>query len=433
MKRFIYFLFYLIVGVTLLGLLGWILPYLLYFKAIFGSINNDYIVIAKHSDNLISGAPYQLPAGSDSGDGAPHWWQDTHLQNFVVPLPISHPILVPIPLVINPSARKGVLLGAKIATTRGDQRLSFHSIKPFRLKIGVSEVKLWSLPLPKRFISKKNSQQIWKDLYLLNLTFGISRSSTVSDYWEMLSRVSYEDLNYNLYILYLRIRLWGKQKVNSLHLYHGVPNGSRLVGVVELESSDSSLSEYLLLSRDGMIVRGLKVIMQSDSATAADIYRLLINRYYYKASRPQYTDEIYVKYQQMPYNLRIKHPGMVDLFSCWTHQLDNEAIMQEMISFLERGEVENRKFLTPLYEYAHRRFGSSFSGKQDGNLKESAARRLERKILEEGEAEIAYERSLLDDSAQDFESDQERIKFFLQKAKQRKNDLDKSETELESY
>jgi hypothetical protein len=432
MKRFIFYLLLMVVITLTGGAALWSIPYVLYFRALYGSLDNGYITIAEHSDSLITGGRFILPEGSRGANNSPYWWHETHLRNFIVPLPMSHPLLIPIPLLKNARSRRGVLFGAKISTTRGDERLNFYAFKPFRLHLEVPEVKLWTLPLPKKMLSEHKTSKIWKDLFFSDLSFGINRHSTFYDYLDRITSVKLGELNYRLYLLYLRIRLWGDEQVKTVSFYSDKEEKGHIVGVVELERDDATQKNYLFLTREGGIIRGLRVAMLANNATAADVLQLLISKHRYKQSQASYTDVIYQQYRQIPYTERIDHPGMVYLYSCWSHQMENEAIMQEMITFLERGEDSNRVYLDPLYRYAHYRFGSSLSGKGE-NLKESAARRLERKIQEEGEAQIAYERSLLDDSAEDFESDKDKVDFFLRRAKDRKQDADSSNAEIRSY
>ncbi|TNE96979.1 MAG: hypothetical protein EP326_12310 [Deltaproteobacteria bacterium] len=90
-----------------------------------------------------------------------------------------------------------------------------------------------------------------------------------------------------------------------------------------------------------------------------------------------------------------------------------------MIQFLERGK-ENSMQLTPLYKFAYKKFGTTFSLKD--KLKEDAKARLERKIKEELEAELKRERnsnSEIDDSK--FETEEKKIEYFLDKAKEGDN------------
>jgi predicted nuclease with TOPRIM domain len=86
-----------------------------------------------------------------------------------------------------------------------------------------------------------------------------------------------------------------------------------------------------------------------------------------------------------------------------------------MISFLERGR-DNLLQLAPLYEYSYARYGTTFS-KKDKQLKETREERLKRKKREELEnylEKIEKENQNIEDK---FEKTEDKIKYFLQKAK----------------
>ena len=87
-----------------------------------------------------------------------------------------------------------------------------------------------------------------------------------------------------------------------------------------------------------------------------------------------------------------------------------------MISFLERGKSK-RLFLDPLYDYGYLRHGTNFS-KDMERLKETQDEKLKRKVEEE---EGLIRKKLKDitilDEVDKFESEEEKIKFYLQKAK----------------
>jgi hypothetical protein len=87
-----------------------------------------------------------------------------------------------------------------------------------------------------------------------------------------------------------------------------------------------------------------------------------------------------------------------------------------MIRFLERGK--NKKvYLDPLYKYGYEHYGTSFSNLLE-KLRETEKEKLDRKVKEE---EQFKRKSLEDitilDEVEKFESNEEKIKFYLQKGK----------------
>lgn len=114
---------------------------------------------------------------------------------------------------------------------------------------------------------------------------------------------------------------------------------------------------------------------------------------------------------------------MTYLYTAWSHDISNRDYVRVIIYFLERGS-SNLKYLKPFYEYSYKKFGSNFSG-EEGNLDETNEEKLKRKSKEELEKEI---RNAEDNSKPktegNFNSPEEKIKYYLQKAKDSKKNSD---------
>jgi hypothetical protein len=149
----------------------------------------------------------------------------------------------------------------------------------------------------------------------------------------------------------------------------------------------------------------------------------------YKASAKEDSIQIYNEYKKLNYEQRVDQEGMIYLFAAWTHNIDNESFLREMIKFLERGN-DNNIHLQPLYEFAYKKYGSNYSD-DVGNRKETAQKRLERKTKEELEKEIETERKRnVENIEGSFSSDEDKIKFFLQKAKDDGGNIDDKDNVL---
>jgi hypothetical protein len=86
--------------------------------------------------------------------------------------------------------------------------------------------------------------------------------------------------------------------------------------------------------------------------------------------------------------------------------------------------------LKPFYEYAYKKFGSNLSGEND-LLLETSDELLKRKMKEELENEVKKEEEINTlKSEGNFSSPDEKIKFYLQKAKEKKTNSDDSEKVL---
>jgi hypothetical protein len=132
---------------------------------------------------------------------------------------------------------------------------------------------------------------------------------------------------------------------------------------------------------------------------------------------------IYAQYKNLSYKERIEQKGMTYLYSAWSHDLDNRDFVRVIILFLERGE-ENLKFLQPFYEYAYKKFGTNLSSAND-SLEETASERLKRNMSDDLDTEA--KKASNEKEAKfgiHFSSQEEKIKFYLQKAKEKKKNTD---------
>ena len=149
----------------------------------------------------------------------------------------------------------------------------------------------------------------------------------------------------------------------------------------------------------------------------------------YKASSVDSAIPIYAQYKNISYNRRIDQQGMTYLYAAWSHDLNNREYVRVIIMFLERGK-SNLKFLKPFYEYAYKRFGSNLSSGNDA-LMETAEEKLKRRVKEELEEEVKKEEQKKNAQFEgNFGSPEEKIKYYLQKAKENKVNSDDKEKVL---
>jgi hypothetical protein len=97
--------------------------------------------------------------------------------------------------------------------------------------------------------------------------------------------------------------------------------------------------------------------------------------------------------------------------------MEESNYIRELVQFAEKGE-NNESFLTDLYKFSREKWGTNFSTKGKF-LDETIQRHIDRNIeLEKKEEEKELES--IDDANVEFENDNERVKYFLNKAKREK-------------
>lgn len=349
-------------------------------------------------------------------------WKKFHFYQFEIPLPVHHPYFLVVPdLKANYEPPE---MGVRMLDQSKEFRASFHTKSNLDFVMAFESHKIFNLPAFKNYILKKDEEVIWKDLFNKDINL---KSFSIFDAGS-LSAAPYKELVYNLFLLHMRTKLFPSEtkKVSFFK--------SRSIGVVEVnEETDSMVkdnyrSEYLYLLDKGTIYRVILKTKSYDLITEA-LRKRFFKQIKHKISKPEDSIPIYNQYKKLNYEQRIDQEGMIYLFAAWTHNLDNENFLREMIQFLERGK-ENIVHLQPLYEYAYRKYGSNYS-KEGKVLKETAQKRLERKTAEELENEMEKERKRnLDNIEGKFESEEDKIKFFLQKAKDDGGNIDEKDSVL---
>lgn len=397
-------------------------PYHFYSLAISEGINSSYLKLGESSSPIIKGGDYDWNRVEGVYAEEQNVWKRFHFHNFEIPLPVHHPYYLVVPdLRANYDPPE---MGVRMLDQSKNFRASFHTKSKRDFILAFETHKIFNLPAFKNYILKKSQEEIWMDLFKKDLTL---KDFSFSDL-EVLSSAPYKELVYNLFLLHMRHKLFPKDLVKVSFF------GPRKIGVVEVqEDTDSIIKdkhkiEHMFILERGTVHRVVLKTKNYDLITEA-LRKRFFKQIKFKQSNPEDSIPIYNEYKKLRYDQRIDQEGMIYLFAAWTHNLDNENFLREMIQFLERGK-ENIVHLQPLYEFAYRKYGSNFSTEGDVR-KETAQRRLERKTAEELEKEMEKERRRnLDLVDGKFENDEEKIKFYLQKAKDEGVNLDDAESVL---
>lgn len=384
-------------------------PFHFYGLTLEEGIDSSYLKLTIEKDSYIKGGAYEWDRVEGLYSEEQKNWKLFHFQNFEIPLPVHHPYFLVVPdLQANYDPPR---LGVKMLDSVKELRASLHTLKDLDYVLNFGTHKIFNLPAFKNYILKKDLKEIWKDLFYKDITL---RGFSLLDP-SIISGASYKELVYNLFLLNMRKGLF-PENVKKISYFE-----PKEFGVVEVDfETDSVIKdnyrvEYIYILEDGIIHRVKLQTKSFDLITEALRKRFLMTLKY-KASGVEDSIQIYNEYKKLSYEQRVDQEGMVYLFAAWTHNLDNENFLREMIKFLERGKGNNIH-LQPLYEFAYKKYGSNYSG-DDALRKETAQKRLERKTEEELEKELEVERKRnVDNIEGSFNTDEDKIKFFLQKAK----------------
>lgn len=394
------------------------LPYHFYKTVLKQGLNTEYLKMEGLSYNKTLLAPLApLPSSSD-GESLNNKWGKFHYRDFLIPLPIRHPEYITLPFIEHENGNE--LLGLKFKSTQGDELMTFIQEKPYRANFSRGNNKIFFMPIYEQKLLKLTPEDLWSELFSKNISSDFLWAKSPVEIAQFFLDFKHEDLVYNLYILYLRQNFFSKD-IKSIRL-----ETLRNIGIVEKEGQlkNKSIKEekwyfFYLGTIYPMRIR-YNQFQQSAIRAKNEIF---LNIQVVPSSEAS-SVTLYNEFQALPFKRKIDQEGMIYLMSAWTHVLENKNFLRQMIQFLERGE-QNALYLAPLYEYSLRTYGTSFSKtSEEFRGKEGEMAKLERKGQEELQKELRETLNQGPDKDGNFKNDQDKVNFFLKKAKESGIDTD---------
>lgn len=413
---------------------AYLAPYVLFSKAINEGFHHEYLNIPKPSSFFVF--PARFAKGDTDGEvfqGQDNLWMNFHFSDYLIPTPLRHPYFIMVPQ-ISSQVQEGKALRIGMSFIEPHTRneyASFMTGETFYLEMEAGKQKLFNIPFFKKHIAEKNLAVIWEDLFTLDVTGGLKLYGGVfssSLLWEGASafwKTPIEEWVYRLYILEKRGEFFSPE-VQSVSF-----RAKNKIGIAKIKTVGNArmLTEVFYIPHEKE-VHTLSFKTYPWDAVARGIRKKFLDTLEYKKTDPHVSYSIYDSYSKLSYSSKIDQEGFTYLYCAWSHQTNSKDFLRSMIRFLEKGKDYSLQ-TTPLYEYAYRKFGSNFSTRED-TVKESSESRLKRKMGEELEKQISEEeRKKLPDSEGNFQSEEAKMNYYLQKAKEKGSNSDKNENSLE--
>ncbi len=387
-------------------------PYVLHTKILYGGISGKYLEIK----GLAKGARKGDVLSFDSVEkGNMQLWKNFHFGNFILPFPLHHPQVLVLPVINEYFPSEYLIFGVKYANTNVDEYASFLIQKPKKLDWSDFQGKFFNLPIAKKIINEKTIAQIWEDMFVRDLNILLKGNK-----FSKILSIPYSELVYNLFIQALRLKYFPANVLKVSFIK------DRSIGVVELAGGDERYRNEIIFTLNDDVVYMLSFQSRKWAVFSETIRNRFFSDFNFKMDEEMAADLIYSEYKLLSYSEKIDQQGMTYLFSAWSHVTWNKEFLREMIQFLERGK-NNIHHLNSLYQYGYKRFGTTFSLKEE-RLQEKVGKKLERKMKEELEEEIREEEQRKEQETEgQFENNQERIRFLLRKAKDSGKDSDEND------
>lgn len=374
---------------------------------------NKYFRLQTDARKLLYPSRIPVKRNFYSGKGS-RLWKKFNLKHFVIPIPFGHPQFKVIPIIERKDGFDGPLLGFNINTPSGELLLNFQELPPIKFDRDLNSQEIFKLPIFQEYLRSMKAREIWQDIYSKKIVMRKEEKNPL--------KVDYNSMVYDLYILNLRSNLLpdGFDKFT----YDEVNNRS----IVRLKSKDPNYHEEII----GIWVHGVVHLYRIKSHAAdidgIDMRSQIIAKVKLETLGSEAARIVYREFKGMPYRDQKGEKGMIYLFSAWSQDLGNKGFLREMIQFLEKGE-NNFKKLQSLYNYALFKYKTSFS-KNDELEGEDPNLKIERRSNLELEQELEDVRRSAASIRDDFQSDEDKINYYLQMAKEKGDNIDEDENVL---
>lgn len=334
------------------------LPGYLYGKLIKNQLTNNWYKIDQFSPVFLTPSDY-IPLKKVKIENE-FLWRRFNFGDLSLQLPIKNPFYFVIPKVDIVNGKTNLSL--KITNPRNDTLVEVNILNKFVFDESINSQRLFELPLVSKVILKRNSDEIWSDLFSKKIP------------------LVYGDLNemfYSLYLIHLRSRYIPTSTLEFGHL----ENQNKVS--IQLDPIDKDYHFEIVQTKRGKEIYSLLIKTKIEDQDAAKLRYKIINDIQFQASSKALVDIIIKEFKGLKYKDQVDHLGMLYLLSAWSYDLENQGILKNLIFYLERG-VDNQNQLAPLYEYYYQKYGEVYSKRDIKGLDISLEALLKRNIsLEE--------------------------------------------------
>lgn len=389
-------------------------PYHFYQEAIHEGIHSPFLKLTKLPDKFYSGQDYQLVRMMGLTIDDDRFWENLHFNDFIIPFPVRHPTFLIAPFIQKEAGR--YLFGFDVMNYSYEviNRVVIRREKAFKLEL--YHHKIFQLPLFEKMILEKGAEAVWRDIFEKDILQSSFLETPPISKWITHNDVPLTSMVYDLFILTVRERILPRKLLNISYW------DKKNLGIIELADGGDSIGKPIQYHREviyklvGNDIYTIEIRTKLEDLMGEKYRQRLFDNLSYKKSELDSSIPLYNSFQTLKYREKLTPGGLVYLYSAFSHQKDSENFLNQMIRFLERGK-NDKVYLDPLYNYGFERYGSSFSTILE-KLRETESAKLNRKIKEEEESK----RKLLEDvtildEVEKFDSEEEKIKFYLQKAK----------------
>lgn len=369
-------------------------PYRLYSGWIKGEGWNKYYSIQGYRPLLLT--PVDVEIIPPYKEDYAQLWNDFPLRNARLPLPVRHPLFKTVPIVQATGEKTPPQVGMTIFSPTNRELSRIYTL-PNTISYDYTQgQELFKLPFVRNRILKISLDKLWKDVFTYNI--------------EVKSK-SLDEMIYDLYILHARSKILPKTAVK----YSLIKDDK---AIIEIESMDKDYLLELVFTYSGGNIYSYVLRTEKNSDESRKLRAKFLDAISFSAIDPALGKILYTEFKQLNFARQVDQEGMLYLFGAWTQEMENTELLKEMIFYLERGR-DSRHQLKPLYEYAVKKYGKTFTTKELFSDTDDQNIALQRKIeIEKIKSNQDAEREKEKPPVEAELTPEEKMNLYLRKAKE---------------
>ena len=400
-------------------------PFHFYELALNIGIDSRFLSIRKLPDFLYSPSEFQRVTMVGDFTEDEDSWIKMHFSHFKLPVPKRHPLYTPLPSFTIKENK--VNLGFQLVDNKNREISSVTYLGMEKLTFDFKNNLIFQLPLFKKFILKRKYEAIWKDLFTLKL--GSYRD--VSFMWPGSKKwiETLQGMVYELFILHNRAKFFS---LDAQNITFDMKSNSGVVQVNDNETKKDLIKQFrqeIIFINFKNEIYQLQLRSKIENIRAEAYRRRFFRDLEFHFSTPSSSIPLYAEFKKLPYSEKLDTSSLIFLLSAYSHETHKRQFLKEMVFYLERGQAD-RKILNPIYNFAFKKFGTNLSS-DESSIQETEEEKLKRKIEEEESKEDdAIKNTKFDGEEGKFDSKEDKINYFLQKAKDSGENSDEDEKSL---
>jgi hypothetical protein len=371
-------------------------PYRLYTNWVQGKEWNKYYSISNYKTLYLK--PVALEEIPPYKEDYAQLWKIFPLRNAKVPLPVRHPLFQTIPLIESTGEKSASQFGIIILSPDNREISRVYTLPNNLVEDHSQGQELFKLPFVRNRILKLPLEKLWKDVFTFEI---VPKSKTL------------DELIYDLYILHLRSKILPKGTIK-----YGLINDGK--AVIELAGKDKDYIIELVMTYDSGSIYSYVLKTEKNKSESLKLRSKFLDNISFGPVDSAMGTFLYTEFKQLNFARQVDQEGMLYLFSGWSQELSNVELLREMIFYLERGKNRGAQ-LKPLYAYALKQYGKTFTTKKNVDENDDPNIVLQRKIDIEAIEEIqqANKEKVKQPVEPDLTPD-EKMNLYLKKAKEEK-------------